>query len=169
LLTTAIGTKEQLAALILLNMRLAYSERGDRYLMELKIWNINNMEEIPKAVQEKNFTGEFVMRKLAEESNSEDEIYYVVFKKGCKTRPHVHMSEQTLFVTDGIGTVAFVEKMDLDNSGSNAGLTRKEYGLKKGDIVRIPAGLVHWHGASEDNDFSHVAVRKKTPIETIWL
>jgi 4-carboxymuconolactone decarboxylase len=44
-----------------------------------------------------------------------------------------------------------------------------EYELKKGDIVRIPAGLVHWHGASEDNDFSHVAVRKKTPIETIWL
>jgi len=150
-------------------MRLGYSERGDRYHMELKIWNINNMEEIPKAVQEKNFTGEFVMRKLAEESNSEEEIYYVVFKKGCKTRPHVHMSEQTLFVTDGIGTVVFVEKMDLDNSGSNAGLARKKYELKKGDIVRIPAGLVHWHGASENNDFSHVAVRKKTPIETIWL
>src|SRR5262245_7925718 len=137
--------------------------------MELKIWNINNMEEIPKAVQGKNFTGEFVMRKLAEESNSEEEIYYVEFKKGCKTRPHVHMSEQTLFVTDGIGTVVFVEKIDLDKSGLNAGLARKEYNLEKGDIVRIPAGFVHWHGALEDRDFSHLAVRKKTPIETIWL
>jgi quercetin dioxygenase-like cupin family protein len=127
------------------------------------------MEEIPKAVQGKNFTGEFVMRKLAEESNSEEEIYHVEFKKGCKTRPHVHMSEQTLFVTDGIGTVVFVEKIDLDKSGSNAGLAKKEYNLEKGDIVRIPAGLVHWHGALEDRDFSHVAVRKKTPIETVWL
>jgi quercetin dioxygenase-like cupin family protein len=137
--------------------------------MELKIWNINNMEEIPKAVQEKNFTGKFVMRKLVEEPNSEEEIYYVEFKKGCKTRPHVHMSEQTLFVTDGVGTVVFVEKIDLDKLGSNVGLARKEYDLIKGDIVRIPAGLVHWHGALEDKDFSHVAVRKKTAIETIWL
>lgn len=137
--------------------------------MELKIWNINNMAEIPKVVQEKNFTGDFVMRKLAEESNSEEEIYYVEFRKGCKTRPHVHMSEQILFVTEGTGTVVFVEKMDLDESEASAGLARKEYDLKKGDIVRIPPGLVHWHGAMEDKDFSHVAIRKKTAIDTIWL
>jgi len=120
-------------------------------------------------MQEKNFAGDFVMRKLTEESNSEEEIYYVEFKKGCKTRPHVHMSEQTLFVIEGSGTVVFVEKMDLNESDASAGLARKEYELNEGDIVRVPAGVVHWHGALEGKDFAHLAIRKKTTIDTSWL
>ncbi len=161
-----VQDEQQSVALILLSIE-GY---GDCVrFMELKIWNINKMTDIPKMMQEKNFTGDFVMRKLTEESNSEEEIYYVEFKKGCKTRPHVHMSEQTLFVTDGSGTVVFVEKMDLNESDASAGLARKEYELNEGDIVRVPAGLVHWHGALKGKDFAHLAIRKKTTIDTIWL
>jgi quercetin dioxygenase-like cupin family protein len=137
--------------------------------MELKKWNIKDMTEVAKTLQEKNFTGDFTMRKLPEEANSEEEIYFVEFRKGCKTRPHIHMSEQILVVTEGKGIVVFVEKMDLNELNGNAGISRKEYEINKGDIVRIPAGLVHWHGAIKDNDFSHIAVRKKTAIDTIWL
>jgi quercetin dioxygenase-like cupin family protein len=137
--------------------------------MELKKWNIKDMTEVAKTLQEKNFTGDFTMRKLPEEANSEEEIYFVEFRKGCKTRPHIHTSEQILVVTEGKGIVVFVEKMDLNELNGNAGISRKEYEINKGDIVRIPAGLVHWHGAIKDNDFSHIAVRKKTATDTIWL
>src|SRR5689334_16664299 len=104
--------------------------------MELKKWNINDMKEVAKSKQERNFTGDFTMRKLPEEVNSEEEIYFVEFRKGCKTRPHIHMSEQILIVTEGKGIVVFVEKMDLNESDGSARLSRKEYEINKGDIVR---------------------------------
>lgn len=30
--------------------------------------------------------------------------------------------------------------------------------LKAGDVVYIPAGVKHWHGAAKDSWFSHIAV-----------
>ena len=30
--------------------------------------------------------------------------------------------------------------------------------LKAGDVVNIPANVKHWHGASKDSWFSHLAV-----------
>ena len=30
--------------------------------------------------------------------------------------------------------------------------------LKPGDVVTIPAGVKHWHGAKKDSWFSHLAV-----------
>jgi 4-carboxymuconolactone decarboxylase len=137
--------------------------------MELKKWNINDMKEVAKSQQERNFTGDFTMRKLPEEVNSEEEIYFVEFRKGCKTRPHIHMSEQILIITEGKGIVVFVEKMDINESDGSARLSRKECEINKGDIIRVPAGIIHWHGAIINNDFSHIAIRKKTATDTIWL
>ena len=34
----------------------------------------------------------------------------------------------------------------------------EEHVLEPGDIVHIPAGEVHWHGAAEDSDFEHLYV-----------
>lgn len=31
-------------------------------------------------------------------------------------------------------------------------------GLRPGDVVNIPAGVKHWHGAAPDSWFSHLAV-----------
>jgi 4-carboxymuconolactone decarboxylase len=142
---------------------------GGSLAMELRKWNVKDMTEVDKAQQEKNFTGDFTMRKLPEEANSDEEIYFVEFRKGCMTNPHIHMSEQILVVTEGKGIVVFIEKMDLNESHESARISKKEYEINKGDIVRVPAGLIHWHGAIKDNDFSHIAIRKKTSTETIWL
>ena len=137
--------------------------------MDLKILNVNHMTEIPKIEHEKHFTGDFMMRKMAEEITSEEEIYYVEFRGGCTTRPHIHMSEQILIPTEGKGTVVFVEKMDVSDQSGSTRILNKEYEIKKGDVVRVPAGLIHWHGAMKGEDFSHIAIRKKTNIENIWL
>lgn len=137
--------------------------------MDLKILNVSNMTEIPKIEHENHFTGDFMMRKMAEDISSEEEIYYVEFRSGCTTRPHIHMSEQILIATEGKGTVVFVEKMDISDQRGSTRILNKEYEIKKGDIVRVPAGLIHWHGAMKGEDFSHIAIRKKTNIENIWL
>jgi quercetin dioxygenase-like cupin family protein len=35
-----------------------------------------------------------------------------------------------------------------------------------GDVVHVPAGELHWHGASEDSAFVHLSIRP--PGETRW-
>ena len=35
-----------------------------------------------------------------------------------------------------------------------------------GDVVNIPANVKHWHGATKDSWFVHLAL---TPGETEWL
>ena len=34
----------------------------------------------------------------------------------------------------------------------------KEVVITPGDVVLIPAGEKHWHGATEDSDFAHIYV-----------
>ena len=36
--------------------------------------------------------------------------------------------------------------------------------LRKGDVLQIPAGVRHWHGATKDNWFSQVQNFKIWPI-----
>lgn len=79
----------------------------------------------------------------------------VTFEPGCINNWHIHKAGQTLFVTDGIGYY-------------------QEYGkpaikLHKGDIVEIPAGVKHWHGASKDSFFSHLAIEDYSKGEPEWL
>jgi quercetin dioxygenase-like cupin family protein len=32
--------------------------------------------------------------------------------------------------------------------------------IRTGDVVRIPAGVKHWHGAAPDQAMSHIAVQE---------
>lgn len=67
----------------------------------------------------------------------------VNFSKGARAKFHLHTSDQVLIVTAGIGIVA---------------TEQKELVVKVGDIIHIPAGEKHWHGATEDSEFSHIYV-----------
>ena len=72
----------------------------------------------------------------------------VTFEPGCRNNWHIHKSEsgggQILLCTDGEGWY------------QEWGMPAQK--LKAGDVVTIPAGVKHWHGASKDSWFSHVAV-----------
>lgn len=42
--------------------------------------------------------------------------------------------------------------------------------LRAGDVVNIPAGVKHWHGAAKDSWFSHLAVEVPgEQTENEWL
>lgn len=69
----------------------------------------------------------------------------VVFEPGCRNNWHIHhKGGQILLVTGGNGW--------YQEWGKPA---RK---LKAGDVVNIPAGVKHWHGAANDSFFAHIAI-----------
>ncbi len=67
----------------------------------------------------------------------------VTFNPGARLNFHTHKHEQVLYVTEGKGIVATEEK---------------EYVVTQGTVVLIPPGENHWHGATPDSWFTHVAV-----------
>ena len=68
----------------------------------------------------------------------------MTFEPGCRNNWHSHTGGQLLLVTAGRGY--YQEK----------GEPARE--LRPGDVVEIPADVVHWHGAAPDSWFSHLAV-----------
>lgn len=41
--------------------------------------------------------------------------------------------------------------------------------LKKGSIVKISAGVKHWHGAFENSRFTHIALEDWSKGQLEWL
>ena len=99
-------------------------------------------------------------------------MYHVTFKDGCRTRPHIHASEQILIATEGRGIVVFAKRImiDPDDITKTEIAIEKTVMMEKGDVICIPAFMLHWHGCKDRNeDFTHIAVRKRTHLDNIWF
>ena len=72
-------------------------------------------------------------------------ILLVTFGPGARLNFHTHDYEQILYVTEGRGIVATKEEEKV---------------VTPGTVVYIAPGEVHWHGATEDSSFSHIAIQK---------
>jgi quercetin dioxygenase-like cupin family protein len=80
----------------------------------------------------------------------------VVFEPGARTNWHTHPAGQVLLITDGEGF--YQEK----------GQTARP--LKKGDVVNIPTGVEHWHGAASDHRLVHIAISNyKGDSNVTWM
>jgi quercetin dioxygenase-like cupin family protein len=71
----------------------------------------------------------------------------VTFEPGARTAWHAHPLGQTLVVTAGTGWV-------------------QQWGgpvqvIRPGDVVRIPPGQKHWHGATATTGMSHIAIQEQ--------
>ena len=92
------------------------------------------------------FTGRVRMQNLAKEGGAGKlELLAVHFDAGAHTRPHTHPSEQVLYFVRGSGFVWF------------PGEERQR--VPEGGIVVVPGGVVHMHGATDDEAICHVALR----------
>ena len=95
----------------------------------------------------KYFVGKSYLNPL---TNPEKTVFAanVTFEPSCRNNWHIHKAskggEQILLCTDGEGW--YQEEGSAPRS------------LKPGDVVQIPAGVKHWHGAKKDSWFSHVAI-----------
>jgi quercetin dioxygenase-like cupin family protein len=80
----------------------------------------------------------------------------VVFEPGARNNWHTHPGGQILIAIEGTGY--YQEK------GKPIQL------LRKGDVVKILPDVVHWHGASPDSEFIHIAINTNTHKGIVeWL
>ena len=119
------------------------------------------------------FTGKTWMKVLSEKIQSKDQdIYHVHFEKGSRTKLHQHDGNQVLIAIKGKGSLEIFKK--YGTAKSNFKIKRTErISLNEGDIVHIPAKVLHTHGSiDKKKTFSHIAInilpRKNALYKTTW-
>ncbi len=70
-------------------------------------------------------------------------VNMINFSPGGRTKLHTHTTEQVLYVTSGKGIIA---------------TEKEEFIATPGTVAYIPAGERHWHGATRDSSFAHIAI-----------
>jgi quercetin dioxygenase-like cupin family protein len=80
----------------------------------------------------------------------------VTFEAGARTAWHTHPLGQSLIIMSGLGWV------------------QREGGpiedVRLGDVVCIPPGEKHWHGASPTTAMTHIAVQEALNGQTVkWM
>jgi len=76
----------------------------------------------------------------------------VQFEPGARTNWHHHPGGQVLYVASGAG---YVQNADGETVA-----------MASGDVVTIPAGEIHWHGATAVSPMLHLSLT--THGVTIW-
>jgi 4-carboxymuconolactone decarboxylase len=80
----------------------------------------------------------------------------VTFEPGARTAWHTHPLGQTLIVTAGTGRVQrWGDPVDE---------------IRQGDVVWIPPGQKHWHGAAPNSSMTHIAIVEQLDGKTVeWM
>ena len=90
------------------------------------------------------FGGAVSRQELVDSKTSELFNFNLInFNAGAKNKLHTHSSDQILYVVSGKGIVA---------------TEKSEHFVTEGITVHIPAEEKHWHGATDESSFSHIAL-----------
>ncbi len=90
------------------------------------------------------FVGEVMRQNLVAEGDAALlRVTAVTFHAGARNKLHRHTTDQVLVVTEGRGIVATEDE---------------EFRVTAGDVVLVPAGERHWHGAEPGEDFTHLSI-----------
>jgi quercetin dioxygenase-like cupin family protein len=80
----------------------------------------------------------------------------VTFEPGARSAWHTHPLGQTVIVTAGTGWV------------QQEGREKQE--IKPGDVIWIPPGVKHWHGATATNGMTHIAIQEQVDGKNVdWM
>jgi quercetin dioxygenase-like cupin family protein len=90
------------------------------------------------------FEGDVLRQNLVAEGDAALlRVTAVTFLDGARNKLHEHSTDQVLVVTAGRGIVANEVE---------------EFHVAPGDVVLIPRGERHWHGAEPGADFTHLSI-----------
>jgi 4-carboxymuconolactone decarboxylase len=103
-----------------------------------------------------NHTGTVWLKEL----NGPDSIFnysiaVATFDKAAKLDWHIHPAGQILLITEGTGY--YQER------------GKQIQTVSKGDVIKCPPGVEHWHGASPGSGFTYIATTPAQKGKTIWL
>ena len=80
----------------------------------------------------------------------------VTFEPSARSAWHTHPLGQILIVTDGTGWI------------QQWGEPIEE--IRKGDVIWIPAGVKHWHGATPNTAMTHIAIQEQLNGKAVeWM
>ncbi|MCM1259912.1 MAG: cupin domain-containing protein [Staphylococcus sp.] len=99
----------------------------------------------PNTAFEQYFSGKSYLAPLSKEQVG---IFNVTFEPGCRNNWHIHHAKT------GGGQILIC----LAGKGWYQEWGKPAQELVAGDIINIPAGVKHWHGATKDSWFSHLAI-----------
>ena len=112
--------------------------------MSLTIEHVDDLPRHPGAPT--SFTGTTSYQTVAAAEAGPVQVIRVTFEQGARTFWHVHSGEQVLYFLEGHGRVQLRGERAVD--------------AVTGDVVHIPPGTEHWHGAHPDeaHRMRHLAV-----------
>jgi len=80
----------------------------------------------------------------------------VTFEPGARSAWHTHPLGQILIVTSGVGRIQ-----------AWGGPIQE---IRAGDVVRIPPGVKHWHGAAPTTAMTHIAIQESVEGKAVdWM
>lgn len=96
-----------------------------------------------------NFTGKaYHFGLVPSDSTYNTLVGNVYFEPGARSNWHIHPAGQILIITDGVGYHQV------------KGQARET--IRKGDVVRCPPNVLHWHGASPDTGLQQLYIIPNT-------
>ena len=108
--------------------------------------DVISMKDVPKSPRISSlFTGDDVTDQPLIPAGGDFNMSIVNFGVGVRNKFHMHESDQILIVTAGTGIVA---------------TEHEQRTVTVGDVILFPKGEKHWHGATEDSEFSHIFISK---------
>ena len=116
----------------------------------MKSVRVDRTKAVPQDSSPKgHFDGEVRMQRMASvPDDGEIEFLAVYFSAGARTRPHTHEHDQYLQIVEGQGIVA---------------TDSEKRRVAAGEIVIVPAGVWHWHGATPRSAMMHLSIRRPGP------
>lgn len=129
------------------------------FRMAKEVWNDDEVKDaksehakgmifpigMPNEVYAKYFIGNSY---LAPISSSQVNIANVTFEPGCRNNWHIHHA------TSGGGQILIC----VNGRGYYQEWGKDPILMTPGDVINIPVGVKHWHGAAADSWFSHLAI-----------
>lgn len=154
-------TKEEIAEILTHSAFYAgWPKAWAAFYMAKEVWtddnNIGDLKEVhknsmifpigePNDGYAKYFIGNSYIAPL---SASQVGIFNVTFEPGCRNNWHIHNADE------GGGQILVC----VAGRGYYQEWGKEVQKLYPGDIINIPVGVKHWHGAAPDSWFSHLAV-----------
>ncbi|MDB5263914.1 MAG: cupin [Adhaeribacter sp.] len=104
-----------------------------------------------------NFTGKaWNFGLVPNDSTYQTLVGNVYFEPGARSNWHIHPAGQILIITDGVGYHQI------------KGQPRQT--IKKGDVVKCPPNVMHWHGASPESGLQQLYIVPNTEKGIVqWL
>ncbi len=118
---------------------------------------INQIFPKGEVINNQYFSGKAWLKMLVtDKENFDVTVGDVIFEPGVRNNWHSHPGGQILLCTKGIGY--YQEK------GKPIQL------LNVGDVVQILPDVIHWHGASPESEFTHIAITTQSHKgSVVWM